>query len=243
MWELDLKKVEHWRIWTVVLEKTLESPLDCKEIQPLNSTWTNYFQMFKVDFKKAGEPEIKLPTSAGSSKKQEFKKNIYFCFIDYAKRLTLWITTNCGKFFKRWEYRTTWPASWEICMHVKKQQLKLDMEQQTCSKSGKEYIKSVYCHPGYLTYLQSTSEKVMATHSSTLAWRIPWTEEPRRLQSMGLLRVGHDWVTSLSLFTFMYWRRKWQPTPVFLPGESQGWGSLVGCCLWGPTELDTTEVT
>ena len=59
----------------------------------------------------------------------------------------------------------------------------------------------------------------------------------------GSLRVGHDWATSLSLFTFMYWRRKWQPTPVFLLGESQGWGSLVGCCLWGRTESDTTEVT
>ena len=72
-------------------------------------------------------------------------------------------------------------------------------------------------------------EKAMATHSSTLAWRIPWMEEPGGLQSMGSLRVGHDWATSLSLFTFMHWRRKWQPTPVFLPGESQGWGSLVGC--------------
>ena len=68
-------------------------------------------------------------------------------------------------------------------------------------------------------------------------------EEPGRLQSMGSLRVGHDWATSLSLFTFMHWRRKWQPTPVFLPGESQGRGSLVGCGLWGRTESDTTEVT
>ena len=83
----------------------------------------------------------------------------------------------------------------------------------------------------------------MATHSSTLAWRTPWTEEPGRLQSMGLLGVGHDLVTSLSLFTFMHWRRKWQPTPVFLPGESQGWGSLVGCPLWGCTESETTEAT
>ena len=69
------------------------------------------------------------------------------------------------------------------------------------------------------------SEKAMAPHSSTLAWRIPWMEEPGRLQSMGSLRVGHDWVTSLSLFTFTHWRRKWQPTPVFLPGESQGRGA------------------
>ena len=70
-------------------------------------------------------------------------------------------------------------------------------------------------------------EKAMAPHSSTLTWEIPWTEEPGRLPSMGSLIVGHDWVTSLSLFTFMHWRRKWQPTPVFLPGESQGRGSLV----------------
>ena len=87
------------------------------------------------------------------------------------------------------------------------------------------------------------SEKGMAPHSSTLAWKIPWTEEPDRLQSMGLLRVGHHWATSLSLFTFMHWRRKWQPTPVFLPGESQGQRSLVGCRLWSCTESDTTEAT
>ena len=85
--------------------------------------------------------------------------------------------------------------------------------------------------------------KAMATHSSTLAWKIPWAEEPGRLQSKGLLRVRHYWATSLSLFTFMHWRRKWQPTPVFLPGESQGWGSLVGFRLWGCTESDMTEVT
>ena len=72
----------------------------------------------------------------------------------------------------------------------------------------------------------------MAPHSSTLAWKIPWTEEPGGLQSMRSLRVGHDWATSLSLFTFMHWRRRWQPTPVFLPGESQGrgawWAAIYG---------------
>ena len=87
------------------------------------------------------------------------------------------------------------------------------------------------------------SEKAMAPYSSTLAWKIPWMEESGRLQSMGLLRVRHDWVPSLSLFSFMHWRRKWQPTPVFLPGESQGRQNLVGCRLWGRTESDTTEVT
>ena len=89
----------------------------------------------------------------------------------------------------------------------------------------------------------SYSEKAMAPHSSTLAWKMPWTEEPGGLQSMGSVRVGHDWATSLSLFTFMHWRREWQLTPVFLPGESQGWGSLVGCHLWGWTESDMTEAT
>ena len=83
----------------------------------------------------------------------------------------------------------------------------------------------------------------MATHSSTLAWKIPWMEEPGSLQSMRSLRVGHNWATSLSLFTFMDWRRKWQPTPVFLPGESQGRESLVGCRQWSRTESDKTEVT
>ena len=87
------------------------------------------------------------------------------------------------------------------------------------------------------------SEEAMAPHSSTLAWQIPWTEEPGGLKSMGSLGVGHDWGTSLSLFTFMHWRRKWQPTPVFLSGESQGRGSLVGCRLWGHTESDMNEAT
>ena len=82
-----------------------------------------------------------------------------------------------------------------------------------------------------------------ATHSNTLAWKIPWMKEPGRLQSIGSQRVRHDWAISLSLFTFICWRRKWQPTPVFLPGESQGQGSLVGCRLWGHTESDTTEAT
>ena len=83
----------------------------------------------------------------------------------------------------------------------------------------------------------------MAPHSSTLAWKVPLMGEPGGLQSMGLLRVGHNSVTSLSFFIFMHWRRKWQPTPVFLPGESKGWGNLVGCRLWGCTESDTTEAT
>ena len=91
--------------------------------------------------------------------------------------------------------------------------------------------------------MQYLSEKAMAPHSGTLAWKIPWMEEPGRLQSMGSQRVGHNRATSLSLFTFTHWRSKWQPTPVILHGESQGWRSLVGCRLWGRTESDTTEAT
>ena len=98
-------------------------------------------------------------------------------------------------------------------------------------------------HSSILAWRIPWTEKAMEPHSSTLAWKIPWMEEPGRLQSLELRRVRHDWVTSLSLFTFMHWRRKWQPTLVFLPGESQGRGSLVGCFFWGHTESDTTEAT
>ena len=87
-------------------------------------------QMFKLDLGKAEEPEIKLPTSAGSSKKQESSlKTSTFALLIVPKSLTVWITTNCGKFLKRWKYQTTWLFSWEICMQVKKQQLEPDMEQ------------------------------------------------------------------------------------------------------------------
>ena len=93
------------------------------------------FQMFKLDLEKAEEPEIILLTSIGSWKKQESsRKTTISTLLTMPKPLSVWITTNYGKFFKRWEYQTTWPASWEICMQVKKQQLELDMEQQTGSK-------------------------------------------------------------------------------------------------------------
>ena len=112
-----------------------------------------------------------------------------------------------------------------------------------CCDTYSIFICYINCTSRICYKLYNLGEKAMATHSSTLAWKTPWTEEPGGLQSMGSLRVRHDWATSLSLFTFMHWRRKWQPTPVLLPGESQGRGSLVGCHLWGHTELDTTEAT
>ena len=85
------------------------------------------------------------------------------------------------------------------------------------------------------------SEKAVAPHSSTLAWKIPWTEGPGGLQSMESLGVGQNWATSLSLFTFMHWRRQWHPIPVLFPGKSHGQRSLVGCSPWGRKDSDTTE--
>ena len=114
--------------------------------------------MFKMALEKAKEPEIKLPTSVRSLKKQEsFRKTSTSALLTMPKPLTVWITTNYGKFFKRWEYQTTLLASREICIRIKKQQLELDMEQQTGSILEKEYVKAVYCHAAYLTYIQSTS--------------------------------------------------------------------------------------
>ena len=131
--------------------------------------WAVNFQMFKLVLEKAEEPEVKLPTFVGSSKKQESSRKISTsALFTMPKPLTVWTTRNYGKFFKRQEYRTTLPASWEICMQVRKQQFELDMEQQTGSKSGKEYIKAPWwqshCHHDSLTYVQSTSWE-------TLGWK------------------------------------------------------------------------
>ena len=119
--------------------------------------WTKNFQMFKIDLEKPEKSDIKLPTFTGSSKKKEnSRKKFYFCFIDYTKAFDCG-SRQTGKFFKRWEYQTTLPASWEISMQVKKQQLEPDMERQTGPKLGKEYVKAACCHPAYLTYTHSTS--------------------------------------------------------------------------------------
>ena len=119
-----------------------------------NSTWTENFQIFKLDLEKVEESDIHCIIE----KAKEFQKNI--CFIDYTKAFDMWITTNCRKFLKRWEYQTTFLTSWETCMRVNKQQLELNMEQWTGSKLEKEYVKAVYCHPAYLTYMQSVSCKM-----------------------------------------------------------------------------------
>ena len=138
-----------------------------------SSTWTKDFQIYKLDFKEAEESEIKLPAFVGSWRKQgSFRKTSTSTLLTTPKPLTVWITTNCGKFSKRWEYQTAWSASREICVQVKKQQLELDME-QTGSKSGKEYVKAVYCHPAYLTYMQSTPWKMPGWMKHKLESRLP----------------------------------------------------------------------
>ena len=121
-----------------------------------------------------GLQRIEHNWTTGSSKKQEsFRKTSAFALLTTLKPLTVWITTNCEKFFKRWEYQATLPASWEISMQVKKQQLGLDMDQQTGSKSGKQYIKAIYCHFAYLTYMQSTSCEIPGWMKHKLESRLP----------------------------------------------------------------------
>ena len=124
--------------------------------------------MFKLDLEKG----IGTRDHWIIEKARQFQKNIYLCFIDYTKAF-VWITINSEKFFKRWEYQTTLPASWEICMQVKKQQLKPDMEQKNGSKLGKEYIKAVYYHSAYLTYMQSTSWEMLGWMKHKLESRLP----------------------------------------------------------------------
>ena len=116
---------------------------------------------FQSGFRKGREIRDQIANICWITEKaREFLKNIYFCFIDYVKAFAVWITTNCRKFFKRWEYRITLSATWEISIQIKKQLLELDMEQQIVSKLGKEYVKAIYCHLAYLTYRQSTSCKM-----------------------------------------------------------------------------------
>ena len=170
--------------------------------------WTVNFQMFKLVLEKAEEPEIELPTSTGSWKKQESsRKTATSALLTMPKPLTVWITTNCEKFWKRWEYQTTWPASWEG------QEATVRTGHGTTDwfqiGKGVRQASLVAQRLKHLPATRETSirslgwedplEKEMATHCSILAWRIPWTKEPGGLQSMGPQKVGHDWATSLSL--------------------------------------------
>ena len=147
--------------------------------------------MFKLVLEKAEEPEIKLPTSTWSLKKQESsRKTSTSALLTMPKPLTVSITINCGKFWKRWEYQTTCPAPWETCMQVRKQQLELDMEQQTGSKYEKEYVKAVYCHPAHLTCMQSISWEMLG-----------WRKHKLESRLLGEISITSD---------MQMWRRKWR---------------------------------
>ena len=120
--------------------------------------WTMKFQMFKLVLQKTEEPEIKLPASAGSLKKQkDSRKMSISTLLTMPNTLTVWITKNCGKLWKRWEYQTTWPASWEIRYPSQEAIVRTGHGTTDWFQIGKEYIKAVFCHPTYLTYMQSTS--------------------------------------------------------------------------------------
>ena len=138
-----------------------------------NNTWTMNLQMFKLVLEKAEEAEIKLPTSVGSLKKQESsRKTSISALLTLPKPLTLWIATNCGTFLKRWEYQTSWPASWEICMQVRKAIVKTGHGTTDRFQIGKEHVKAVYCHPTYLTYVQSTSWEMLGWEKHKLESRL-----------------------------------------------------------------------
>ena len=131
-------------------------------------------QMYRLGFEKAEEPEVKLPIFTESWRKQgSSRKTSTSASLTMLKPLTVGITTNCGKFLKRWDYQTTLPVSWETCMQVEKQQLEQNMEQRTGSKLGKECNRAVYCHPAYLTYMQSTSWETLGWKKHKLESRLP----------------------------------------------------------------------
>ena len=196
--------------------------------------------MFKLDLENAEESEIKLRTSIGSSKNQESsRKTSTSTLLTMPKPLTVWITINCGKFFKRSEYQTTLPASWEIYRQVKREQLKPDMEQQTGSKLGKEYIKAVCCHLAYLTYMQSTScqmpdwmknklkSRFLGETSITSVLNVHWTDWCWSWNSNSLA----TWCKELT-----HWKRPlcWERLKV--GGEEYDRGR--DCCMTSPTRLD-----
>ena len=184
----------------------------------------------QAGFRKGRGARDKLSTSVESWEKQESSRKISTsALLTVPKPLTVWITTNCGKFFKRWGYQTTLAASWEICMQVKKQQFKPDMEQWACSKLGREYVKAVYCHPAYLTSMQSTS------------WEMPtWIKHKLESRLPGKISITSDTQVTPPLwhhpgsgrplekemtthYSILAWRRTKEPLDESERGEWKSW--------------------
>ena len=138
-----------------------------------NSTWIVNVQIWARYRKGRGTRDQIINIHWIIEKARKFQKNIYFCFINTLTPLTVWITKNCGKFLKRQEYQTTFPASWEVCMQAKEQQLEADIEQWTGSKLEKEYVKAIYFHPAYLTCMKSTSWEMSGWMKHNLESRLP----------------------------------------------------------------------
>ena len=217
--------------------------------------WTVNFQMFKLVLQKAEEPGIKLPTSTGSLKKtREFRKTSISALLTIPKPLTVWITINCGKFWKTWEYQTTWPASWETYMQVRKQLIPIDLQNHPGSDLELIFsflqfdslcfqdLRPLCWKPSYLVYGPGHSTPGM----SQLSFPI-WSDV--RVNKVIPIRYTHtDFIFHICIHLRLSpwirkipWRRKWQPTPVFLPGKSHGLRSLLGYSPWGRKELDMTE--
>ena len=154
--------------------------------------------MFKLVLEKGRETRDQIATIRWIMEKaREFQKASTSALMTMPNHLTVWITENCGKFFKRWEYQTTWLASWETYMQVRKQQLELDMEQQTSSISGKEHIKAEYGHPTYLTYMQSTSWETLGWKKHKLESRLPGEISIRYADDTTLMAESEEELKSL----------------------------------------------
>ena len=167
-------------------------------------------------------------------KAREFQKKHLLLLYLLCQSLWLWITTNCGEFFKRWEYQITLSASWEICMQVRRQQLEHGHGMTNWFQIRKGVCQGCVLSPCLFNLYAECIMRNAGLDEALAGIKIA---------GRNINNLRHEWATSLSLFTFRHWRRTWQPTPVFLPGESQGRGSLVGCCLWCCTESDMTEAT
>ena len=213
-------------------------------------------KIFRPEWGKGGTPENTHSSSTGGCPEVVGLTQLMSCFVSVdmcgGSRQSLRLVHQDPWVLQVWDeinplYKERWEREssvWAICYRWKKKKKRIVITVNPLDPHKTQlypYLYDLLTKTNRLSYISSAkigffgiicaceAEKAMAPHSSNFAWKIPWVEEPGRLQSMGSLRVGHDWATSLSLFTFMHWRRKWQPTPVFLPGESyRRWAAVYG---------------